>query len=66
MKTSAQQPIIESLRNWYRKAIRHSKYRWLVVFGSLLYLISPFDISPDVFPSVTSNVAMMPSSSQPM
>lgn len=52
MKTSAQQPIIESLRNWYRKAIRHSKYRWLVVFGSLLYLVSPFDISPDVFPII--------------
>lgn len=52
MKTSAQQSIIEGLRNWYRKAIRHSKYRWLVVFGSLLYLISPFDISPDVFPII--------------
>lgn len=52
MKTSAQQSIIESLRTWYRNAIRNSKYRWLVVFGSLLYLISPFDISPDVFPIV--------------
>ncbi len=52
MKTSAQQTIIEGLRNWYRNAIRNSKYRWLVVFGSLLYLISPLDISPDVFPIV--------------
>ncbi|MBT9314806.1 YkvA family protein [Leptothoe spongobia] len=52
MKTSAQQPIIESLRTWYRNAIRNSKYRWLVVFGSLLYLVSPFDISPDVFPII--------------
>ena len=52
MKTSAQQSIIESLRNWYRNAIRNSKYRWLVVFGSLLYLVSPFDISPDVFPII--------------
>lgn len=52
MKTSAQQSIIEGLRNWYRNAIRNSKYRWLVVFGSLLYLVSPFDISPDVFPII--------------
>ena len=52
MKTSAQQSIIEGLRNWYRNAIRNSKYRWLVVFGSLLYLVSPLDISPDVFPII--------------
>ncbi len=52
MKTSAQQSIIEGLRTWYRNAIRNSKYRWLVVFGSLLYLVSPFDISPDVFPII--------------
>lgn len=52
MKTSAQQSIIEGLRNWYRNAIRNSKYRWLVVFGSLLYLVSPVDILPDVFPII--------------
>ncbi|MEA5462270.1 YkvA family protein [Leptothoe sp. PORK10 BA2] len=52
MKTSAQQSIIEGLRNWYRNAIRNSKYRWIVVFGSLLYLVSPFDISPDVLPII--------------
>ncbi|NEP60964.1 MAG: DUF1232 domain-containing protein [Symploca sp. SIO2G7] len=52
MKTSAQQSIIKGLRNWYRNTIRNSKYRWLVVFGSLLYLVSPLDISPDVFPIV--------------
>lgn len=52
MKTSAQQSIIEGLRNWYRNAIRNSKYRWLVVFGSLLYLASPLDISPDVLPII--------------
>lgn len=38
------------LHNLYRKALKHSKYRWLVVFGTLLYLVSPLDISPDVFP----------------
>ncbi|NEQ48630.1 MAG: DUF1232 domain-containing protein [Leptolyngbya sp. SIO3F4] len=52
MKTSAQQTIIEGLRTWYRNIIRNSKYRWIVVLGSLLYLVSPFDISPDVFPIV--------------
>ena len=52
MKTSAQQPIIEGIRNWYRNAIRNSKYRWLVVFGSLLYLVSPLDILPDVVPII--------------
>ena len=52
MKTSAQHSIIEGLRTWYRNAIRNSKYRWLVVFGSLLYLVSPFDIVPDVLPIV--------------
>ncbi|MDV3353257.1 DUF1232 domain-containing protein [Leptolyngbyaceae cyanobacterium CCMR0082] len=52
MKTSAQQPIIEGIRNWYRNAIRNSKYRWLVVFGSLLYLVSPLDILPDVLPII--------------
>ncbi|ESA32897.1 hypothetical protein N836_23970 [Leptolyngbya sp. Heron Island J] len=52
MKTSAQQSIIEGLHNWYRNAIRNSKYRWLVVFGSLLYLASPLDILPDVVPII--------------
>ena len=52
MKTSAQHSMLEGLRTWYRHAIRNSKYRWLVVFGSLLYLVSPFDMLPDVLPIV--------------
>ena len=52
MKTPAQQTLIESLRTWYRNVIRNSKYRWIVVLGSLLYLVSPFDISPDVLPII--------------
>ena len=35
---------------WYRQALNHSKYRWVVILGTLLYLVSPIDISPDVFP----------------
>jgi len=40
------------LANWFRKLLRNSKYRWLVILGSLVYLVSPLDISPDVFPIV--------------
>ena len=42
--------ISAALHNWYRKALKHSKYRWVVILGTLLYLASPLDISPDVFP----------------
>ncbi|MEO1392963.1 MAG: YkvA family protein [Cyanobacteria bacterium J06634_5] len=38
------------LHDLYCRALKHSKYRWLVIFGTLLYLASPLDISPDVFP----------------
>jgi uncharacterized membrane protein YkvA (DUF1232 family) len=35
---------------WYRDTLRHSPYRWLLLLGSLLYLLSPIDFAPDVFP----------------
>jgi uncharacterized membrane protein YkvA (DUF1232 family) len=41
-----------SLVRWFTNLIRNSKYRWLVILGSLLYLVSPIDISPDVFPII--------------
>jgi uncharacterized membrane protein YkvA (DUF1232 family) len=41
---------IQSIYNWYRNAIRNPKYRLWIILGSLLYLLSPIDISPDVFP----------------
>ncbi|NJO39930.1 MAG: DUF1232 domain-containing protein [Cyanobacteria bacterium RU_5_0] len=37
---------------WYRNLIRHPKYRWFVIIGTLIYLVSPIDIIPDVFPIV--------------
>jgi uncharacterized membrane protein YkvA (DUF1232 family) len=43
---------IQSIYNWYRDLLRNPKYRWWVVAGSLVYLVSPIDISPDVFPIV--------------
>ncbi|MFK8182613.1 MAG: YkvA family protein [Phormidesmis sp.] len=44
------QPFSTAIHELYRKALQHTKYRWLVIFGTLLYLVSPLDISPDVFP----------------
>lgn len=35
---------------WYRNLIRHPKHRWWIIGGTLLYLLGPVDISPDVFP----------------
>jgi uncharacterized membrane protein YkvA (DUF1232 family) len=44
--------IVENVYSWYRQTIRHPKYRWLVILGTLLYLVGPIDISPDIFPIV--------------
>ncbi|MEM9002305.1 MAG: YkvA family protein [Cyanobacteria bacterium P01_F01_bin.86] len=41
-----------SIAKWFTNLIRNSKYRWLIILGSLVYLISPLDISPDVFPII--------------
>lgn len=35
---------------WYRDTLRHSPYRWLLLIGSVIYLLSPIDFSPDVLP----------------
>ena len=42
--------IANTLHQLYSKALKHTKYRWGVILGTLLYLVSPLDISPDVFP----------------
>lgn len=50
-KSSApKQHFATVLHDLYRKALRHTKYRWVVILGTVLYLVSPLDISPDVFP----------------
>jgi uncharacterized membrane protein YkvA (DUF1232 family) len=41
---------IQSFYNWYRNTLRHPKYRWLVILGTLAYLVSPLDIAPDFLP----------------
>jgi uncharacterized membrane protein YkvA (DUF1232 family) len=41
---------IQPLYNGYRNALRHPQYRWWIVGATLVYLMSPIDISPDVLP----------------
>ena len=43
---------IKSFYDWYRNTLRHPQHRWIVILGTLAYLISPIDISPDIFPIV--------------
>lgn len=38
--------------NWYRNVLRHPKYRWFIIAASLIYLLSPLDISPDLVPII--------------
>jgi uncharacterized membrane protein YkvA (DUF1232 family) len=42
----------QSIYNWYRDIIRNPKYRWWIIVGSLAYILSPIDISPDLIPIV--------------
>lgn len=43
---------LSSLYDWYRNAIRNPKYRWWVMLGTVIYLVSPIDILPDIFPII--------------
>jgi uncharacterized membrane protein YkvA (DUF1232 family) len=42
--------LVQSFYTWYRNQLKHPKYRWLIIGGTLLYLLSPIDISPDFIP----------------
>ncbi|MEA5509474.1 YkvA family protein [Crocosphaera sp. UHCC 0190] len=44
--------IIQAFYNWYREKIKHPKYRWFVIIGTVLYLVSPIDIAPDFIPII--------------
>ncbi|MGB3495162.1 MAG: YkvA family protein [Elainellaceae cyanobacterium] len=37
---------------WYRTLMRNPRYRWMVIVASLVYLVSPIDLSPDVIPII--------------
>ncbi len=34
----------------FRGLLRNPKYRWWIVLGSLIYLVSPIDVAPDLIP----------------
>jgi uncharacterized membrane protein YkvA (DUF1232 family) len=40
------------VHSFVRNNIRNPKFRWFFIVASIAYLISPLDISPDVFPVV--------------
>jgi uncharacterized membrane protein YkvA (DUF1232 family) len=44
--------VSDLIFNGVRNAIRHPKYGWWMVAGTLVYLLSPFDLSPDMLPIV--------------
>ena len=46
------QPISRAIHNLYQKGLQHTKYRWFIILGTLLYFVSPLDISPDVLPFI--------------
>lgn len=41
---------LRSVYNWFRQLIANPKYRWWVVAGTLIYVLSPIDIVPDFIP----------------
>lgn len=43
---------VKAIYNWYRNSLRNPQYRGWIIVGTLAYLLSPFDISPDLFPIV--------------
>jgi len=44
------QNLVSSFYDWYRNTLRHPQYRWVLIGATLLYLVSPIDISPDFIP----------------
>jgi uncharacterized membrane protein YkvA (DUF1232 family) len=37
------------IHDQYRKLIRNSKYRWIVIIASIGYIVSPVDLLPELF-----------------
>jgi uncharacterized membrane protein YkvA (DUF1232 family) len=42
--------LVKIFYTWYRQAIRHTKYRWLVILATLFYWVMPVDLAPDWLP----------------
>jgi uncharacterized membrane protein YkvA (DUF1232 family) len=43
---------LESIYTWYHNLLQNPKYRWWVIIGTVVYLISPLDIAPDFIPII--------------
>ncbi|MBD2355652.1 DUF1232 domain-containing protein [Tolypothrix sp. FACHB-123] len=43
---------IQSVYAWYRNLLQNPKYRWWVILGTIVYILSPIDIAPDFIPIV--------------
>ncbi|MGF1478971.1 MAG: YkvA family protein [Cyanophyceae cyanobacterium] len=41
---------VKSVYSWYRNLLRNPQYRWWAIIGTLVYLISPVDVIPDIIP----------------
>ncbi len=37
------------IQDQYRKLIRNSKYRWIIIVASIAYIVSPVDLLPELF-----------------
>lgn len=44
--------FVQAFYGWYRGLLHHPVYRWPLIIGTVIYLISPIDISPDIFPII--------------
>lgn len=44
--------VAQSFYAWYKQTLRTPKYRWLLIIGTLTYLVSPIDIAPDFIPII--------------
>lgn len=44
--------LVKAFYGWYKAILRNTKYRWIIVLGTLIYFISPVDIAPDFIPMV--------------
>jgi uncharacterized membrane protein YkvA (DUF1232 family) len=39
---------LQPLYDIYRKLIRESKYRWVIIIGTIIWLLSPINIASDI------------------
>ena len=41
---------MKSLFKWYSSGLLNPRYRWWILLGTLIYILSPIDLSPDLLP----------------